>query len=67
MAGSKLDRRDAGRELARLLTKERVKRIDDSKSLDPDLEKLRAVVRKAKTTKSQPGSALLEKASKFLS
>lgn len=64
---AKQNSRDAGRELARLLTKERVKSIDSSKSADPDLEQLRAVVRKAKSVKKQPGSALLEKASKYLS
>jgi hypothetical protein len=64
---AKLNNRDAGRDLAELLTRDRVKLIDASKSSDPDLEQLLAVVRKAKGVKKRSNSSLLVKASKYLS
>lgn len=67
MAIAKTNSRAAGRELSELLTRDRIKRIDASKSTDPDLEQLRAVVRKAKLIGKRSNSALLEKASKYLS
>jgi hypothetical protein len=60
-----IDTRNAVRDLAELMTRDRVKRIDDSTSADPDLEELRAVVRRAKAVKKK--APLLEKASKYLS
>jgi hypothetical protein len=59
------DTRAAVRDLAELMTRDRVKRIDVSQSSDPDLEALRKVVRGAKAVKKK--SPLLEKASKYLS
>jgi len=59
--------KDAGRDLAQLLTRDRVKRIVDSKSQDPDLEQLRAVVRRAKAVRRAPKASLLVQASKYLS
>jgi hypothetical protein len=67
MAMAKLNSRTAGRDLAELLTRDRVKAIDASKSQDPDLEQLRAVVRKAKAVKKGASSPLLKRASKYLS